>query len=88
MTVAAYVDEEFSADIGTNTGWWEFTQWAQSIGSPALAQLAAEGFSEDLPSLLKEVQSNRAQGPVESTRQTLLKVLERGGEVLIINDGT
>jgi hypothetical protein len=89
MTLAAYRNEKFVADVASNMGWFEFCDWARKQGE-ALAVFADEGYTEDAVALAAQLEKKRKIPAIlQSTAAALLLAARQcaPGDVLIVSDG-
>lgn len=86
MGYAAY-DNNGQVDlVGSATAYWRFVEWASARGGE-LAVLAENGVSENLPQLITELKTSKADEPTaELMRVHFLELAEKAFEILIVSD--
>jgi hypothetical protein len=90
MTLSAYINEEWAADVATTTGWGDFLDVAEGVAE--LRQLVDEGFCESpenlrvgLDKVMEKPISPSVQGVVEGLQEAMRDMEE--GDVFIVSDG-
>lgn len=91
MSMEAIIDDEPMDQVATNTGWFEFCDWADAqTDCEALRHLSFYGHTQRLKQLTDEIDVALAKSPpdpdVESVARGLQEIVRArpNGEVLIV----
>jgi len=90
MTVSIFADEEYVADVGTNSGWFAYTEWLAGIapdGSES-ASFAEEGWSEEPAALAEELQSVTPDEMLADIHAKITAAAAQAADVVVVTDST
>jgi hypothetical protein len=94
MSQYTVVDDDLPAEVASNTGWGQFTDWVNGLdvnGLEELHHLAAYGWSQDVKplaeQLAKAIKEGNPSPDVTDVGETLLAQIRDGGDVVTITNG-
>ena len=87
MSLSVYDCEGFVADVASNAGWSKYAAWARGQGG-ALADLAKDGWSEEVEPLQKQMGATTPTEPdLASVHAALLAAARKADGVVVVTDG-